>query len=118
MGEAQERYWQAVKIDLDDSKSERLFDSESPRTDSLELLGRQVERQAVLLRLCQVARDEAFREIYDPPRPGFAKRNDEFTKMWPKQVLSHEKFLRYLIDQMGLMRIWGLRFGAEDNHTP
>lgn len=104
MGEAEVRYWQAVKSDRDNHK--RASDAALQRSDCFEFMGQEVERQATLLRLCQDARDEALRELFDPPRPGSAKRVREHRELWPKQVLSHETLLQFWLDRMGQMLIW------------
>ncbi len=116
MGEAEERYWQAVQSDHGDGH-ERAFDAALPWSDRFEFMGREIERQAELFRLCQDARDEALMEIFEPPRRGFGKRQHEFAEIWPKQVLSHENLLRYLIDQMDLMRLRKPRVNDEA-HQP
>lgn len=112
MGDAEERYWQAIKSDRDDDLK-RASDAALLWSDRFEVMGREVEKQASLLRLCQNARDEAHKELFDPPRPGYAKRIHEFRDLWPKQVLSHEKLLQYLIGEMELMQIWKPRFKEE-----
>lgn len=105
MGDAQDRYWQAVKSARDDVRK-RGSDAALQWSDHFEFLGREVEKEASLLRLCQDARDEAMREIFDPPRPGSAKRSLEFKELWPKQVLAHEKLLQFFIDRMGQTHLW------------
>jgi len=105
MGEIQERYWQAVECDRCDLDYGRAFDSTLAWTDRFELFGRLVERQARLLRLCHEARDEAFREIYEPPRPKMGERKHEFQRTWSRGVLHHEKLLQDLIFQMELMQL-------------
>ena len=114
MGDAQDRYWQAVKSDHDDDHK-RASDAASEWSDRFEFMRREVEKQASLLRLCQDARDEALRELSHPPRPGYAKRVHEFNDLWPKQVLSHEKLLQYLIGEIELMQIWKPRFKEESS---
>jgi hypothetical protein len=103
--EIQERYWQAVECDRSHLDYGRAFDSTLAWTDRFELFGRLVERQATLLRLCHEARDEAFKEIYDPPRPKMGERQHEFKRTWSRGVLHHEKLLRDLITQMELMQL-------------
>lgn len=112
MGEAEERYWQAIESDQDDDHK-RTSDAALLWSDRFEFMVREVEKQASLLRLCQDARDEAVRELFDPPRPGYAKRIREFCDLWPKQVLSHEKLLQYSIGEIELMQIWKPRFKEE-----
>ena len=105
MGEVQERYWQAVERDRRDPDYRRATDSTLGWTDRFELIGQLVEKQATLFRLCHEARDEAFREMYDPPRPKLGERQHEFKEIWSRGVLHHEKLLRDLIDQMELMQL-------------
>lgn len=114
MGDAQDRYWQAVESVRDDDHK-RASDATMQWSDRFELMGREVEKEASLLRLCQDARDEALSELFDPPRPGSAKRIREFQELWPKQVLAHEKLLQYLIEKMGQMQIWEPRIKEESS---
>jgi len=113
VGDAQDRYWQAVKSARDDVRK-RASDAALQRSDRFEFMGREVEKEASLLRLCQDAHDEALKELFDLPRPGSAKRIHEFQELWPKQVLAHEKLLQYMIDKMGQMQIWK-RFKEENS---
>jgi hypothetical protein len=73
-------------------------------------MGREVEEEASLLRLCQDAHDEALRELIDTRGPGTAKRMNEFEQFWPKRVLEHDKLLRYLIYTMQQMHGWKPHF--------
>jgi hypothetical protein len=106
MGEAQECYWQAVDLDRNDPDYRRAFKSTLAWTDRFELIGQLIEKQATLLHLLHEARDEAFREMYDPPRPKLGERQHEFKETWSRGALHHEKLLRDLIDQMELMQLW------------
>lgn len=103
MGDAQDRYWHAVKSARDDVRK-RASDATLQLSDRFEFMGREVEKEASLLRLCQEAHDEALRELFDPPGPETAKRMHEFQQFWPKRVLEHDKLLRYFIDSMQQMR--------------
>jgi hypothetical protein len=113
VGDAQDRYWQAVKSARDDVR--KGASDAALQSDRFEFMGREVEKEASLLRLCQDAHDEALKELFEPPRPGSAKRIYEFEKLWPEQVLAHEKLLQYLIGEMGQWQLWKPRINDEGN---
>lgn len=114
MGDAQDRYWKAVKSSRDDVRK-RASGAALQWSDRFELMGREVETEASLLRLCQDAHDEALKDLFDSPRQGFAKRSHEFQELWPKQVLAHEELLQYSIRNMEQMQIWRPRFKEENS---
>lgn len=105
MGEAQERYWQAVKANLDLNDRRPVENDTSTWADLFEQLGDSAEKEASLLRLCEAARDEAYREIMDRSTSGTKQKMHEWRELWIGAVADHQKHLQWLIEKMGYARI-------------